>query len=195
MKNTRLFLFLFLLTSFTLSQKGYSQSMPLKVSVLDESISFPNFWFTDYSFNPAIIIGTERLLKEKGNHDWHLTGNLGFYQHKDWQNGIFVNTEIAFRHHFGRLSVSPKLGIGYAHTFSPKPVYRFDNGEYRQVKELGNPTLMPSLSIELAFKINKTEQSPEVFLTFMESAEIPFRFYNGLHQFVGLGYKFYPFSE
>ncbi len=195
MKNNRLFNILVLLLFFSITQKGFSQTMPLKISILDESISFPNFWFTDYAFNPSLMIGTEHILKEKGNHDWHLAGNLGFYQHKDWQNGVFLNAEIAYRYHFKRLSIAPKFGLGYAHTFSPKSVYQFENGEYKPVKEFGNPTLMPSLSIELAFKINKTEQSPEVFLTFMESAEIPFRFYNGLHQFVGLGYKFYPFSK
>jgi len=194
MKNNRLFIVLLCLASLAFSQQGMAQSMPLKISVLDESISFPNFWFTNYSYNPSLMVGTERILKTKKNHDWHLTGNLGFYYHKDWQTGIFVNSEIGYRYHIKRFSISPKFGLGYVHTFSPKPSYRFEDGIYTRVKDFGNATLMPSLSIELAFKLSKTEQSPELFLTFMETAEIPFRLYNGIHQFVGLGYKFYPFK-
>lgn len=167
--------------------------LPLKISILDESISFPNFWFLDFSFNPTIMLGTEIILKEKNNHDWHLTGNLGYYFHKDWQAAIFLNSEIGFRHHFGKFNISPRFGLGYAHTFATKAVYRPVDGQFEKVKDFGSPTFTPSLSINIGYQFKDAKYSPEIFLTFMSSLEIPFTIHTGIHQFVGLGYKFYPF--
>ncbi|MEL6718233.1 MAG: hypothetical protein AAFP82_05920 [Bacteroidota bacterium] len=185
-----------LLISFPLlnqAQENSKAPLPLKISILDESLTLPNFWFTRYSYNPAAIIGTEFILKEKEKQDWHLTANLGFYYHKDWQAAVFLNSEIGYRYHFGRFNAAARLGLGYAHVFATQPIYREEDGDYVAAKDYGSPALMPSLGLSLAYELQEKEYSPEVFLTFMSQGEVPFNFFTGLHQLVGLGVKFYPF--
>ena len=45
----------------------------------------------------------------------------------------------------------------------------------------------------LNYELKEQEYSPEIFLTFASQAEVPFNFFTGLHQMVGIGVKFYPF--
>lgn len=48
-----------------IAQQSESQSFPLKISVLDESLTLPGLGSLNYEYNPAIMIGTEYLLKTK----------------------------------------------------------------------------------------------------------------------------------
>ncbi len=184
-------LFASLCVLFCFQSNVGAQNFPIKISVLDESISAPNFWFTGYEYNPAVIAGTEYILSERKNSDWHTTANLGFFYHKQWVSSVFINSEIAYRYSPGRFSLSPKFGLGYAHVFALNPVYNIEDGAIKKINDYGTPRLMPSLSLELAFKLSKKEYAPSLFITFSESIEIPFNIFTGLHQFVGLGYKFY----
>ncbi len=173
----------------------WQQPIPIKVSILDQSTSLPNFWFTRYSYNPAITVGTELILKKKKNHDWHLTGNLGFYHHKNWQNAAFLNSEIGFRQHFGRLSANARFGLGYSHTFAAAPVFTQESGEWKEKTDFGNPTLNTSLGIGLEYILGQSETSPTLTMTYQSMVDIPFNIYTSLHHFVGLGFKFYPFQN
>lgn len=174
-----------------LALNSQAQYIPIRLAIADESISPPNFWFLKYEYNPAILIGTEIMLQQKNKHDWHLACQLGYFYHKNWESATWLQAEIVYRYHIKRFSISPKLGIGYAHTFSPKPVYRYQGDRFKKVIDYGNPTFMGSFNLELAFKLAKRQPSPEVFIFMMESVEVPFNTYTGYHQFVGLGYKFY----
>ena len=170
------------------------QSFPIHISVMDVSSSLPNFWFLRYSYNPAGMIGTEYLLKEKNNHDFHLTGNLGFYHQEDWQTGTFLNSEFGYRQHLNRWNIYARLGAGYVHTFAPRPVYQFEGGQFQEVKDNGRSYFMGSVSLNVSYELSKKENSPEIYFTFMQSVELPFNRWAGAHQLVGLGYKFYPFK-
>lgn len=171
------------------------QLFPIHFSVLNESVSFPNFDFLKYSYNPSFMIGTEYLLKRKKNHDWHLTANLGYYYHKNWQVAGFINTEIGYRYKRKRWSFYSRLGVGYAHAFSTKPIYKFENGEFREAKNYGTPLFMGSLSVNIGYQVLKKEASPEIYFTYMSSVELPFNTYTGLHHFVGVGCKVYLFKK
>ncbi len=174
----------------------WDQPIPLKLSIADETIGFPNFWFTRYGFNPVLMIGSEVILKERNNHNWHLTGNLGYYHHKGWQSAVFVSSEIAYRQYIGRLfSVSPKFGLGYSHVFANKPVYRLNHDEWEQVTDYGSPTFNVSLAVELELKLKPEASSPAIFMNYQSMVDIPFNVYTGMHHFVGVGYKFYPFKK
>lgn len=175
------------------AQETSKAPLPLKISILDESLALPNFWFTRYSYNPAAMVGTEFILKEKEKTDWHLTANLGFYYHKDWQAAVFLNSEIGYRYHFGRFNAAARLGIGYAHVFATQPIYREVDGDFVAATDYGSPTFMPSLGLSLAYELQEKAYSPEVFLIFSSQVEVPFNFFTGLHQLVGVGVKFYPF--
>jgi len=180
----------------TTNWDSLKHTLPISIAVLDESISIPNHWFLEYEYNPAFIIGTEHILKKKPKSDWHLTANIGFYYHKSWEMAPFINSEIGYRYNFSkRFALQGRFGLGYLHLLTTKPVYTFEDDIYIEKTNFGSPTLLVSLSAGCDFKLNTKINSPSIFLTYMSSVKIPFSIYNGLNQFVGLGYKFYPFTQ
>ncbi|MEM0999306.1 MAG: hypothetical protein AAGN35_19775 [Bacteroidota bacterium] len=195
-KYGSLWIFLFLLIwTALLCQQATAQNFPIKVSVMQASVSPPSAGAFRYPFNPAVMVGTEYILSEKGKSDWHLAANLGWFYHRNLQTGFLLNGEIGYRYRLGRFHVAPRLGLGYGHTFSTEPVYRLENSEPVRVKDYGNPTFLPSLSVALGYRLGDQTTSPEIFLTWQQMAEVPFVFFTGLHQFVGAGIKFHPFSN
>ena len=182
-------------TLFAQEKEKREQTFPLHISVMKESISLPVASPLKYRYNPAIIVGTEYLLKEKENHDFHLVGNLGYYYHKDWESTIFLNIGVGYRYNLKRWSIYPRLGIGYAHIFSSKPIYKFKGGQFRQVKDFGSPAGQGSFSLNTGYKLNKNDNSPVLYLTYMFTAQIPNSDFGGFHQFIGLGYQFFSFKK
>lgn len=185
---------LLLLMSWTAHTQN-AQSWPLRVAVMNESHALPNFDFLRYSFQPAVMLGTEYTLCRDEKHDWYLTGNIGYYHHRRSQAAVFLNGELGYRQHFGRWDTGLQLGLGYAHTFYPGPIYRYEDGRLRATKDGGSPTIMPSLALHLAFRLHDSPSSPEIQLMMIQAIDIPFNEYNGLHQFVGIGLKTYPFEK
>lgn len=168
--------------------------MPIRISVMDESISLPNTWFLRYSFNPAVSVGTEWVLKEKNNHDLHATGNLGFFYHKDWQSAVYLNSEIGYRYRLQRFFGTARFGLGYTHQFATKPVYSPVDGNFEQVTDYGGPAVMTSLAVGVGYRFGSQPYAPEVGLTLMQSFDVPFTIFSGAHQFVGVSFAFYPFN-
>ncbi|MEO0895189.1 MAG: hypothetical protein AAFY71_02135 [Bacteroidota bacterium] len=192
----RLLIFLSLLAfGWQLHAQEKLSQLPIRISVMDESISLPNGWFTRYSFNPAITVGTEYVLKGEGASQLIVGGNLGYYYHKNWQSAFFLNGELGYKQHFNRLAAYLKLGVGYAHAFTPQPIFEGTETSTQEARDWGYPIFMPSATVGLSYRLRNEPYSPEIFAQMMTSAEFPFNLYSGLHQFVGLGFTFYPFAQ
>jgi hypothetical protein len=176
--------------------KTKKQLFPISISLMHESISLP--FVTNpikYQYNPAFSIGTEISLKKKKKYDLHLSGNLGYYYHKDWESTLFTEIKFGYRYQIKRFSISPNLGLGYAHIFTPKPIYGFEEGKFQEIKDKGRPAFQSSLSIIPSFKLYQKENSAEVYLIYTFTIQYPYSETNGFHQFIGIGYKFYPFKN
>lgn len=171
------------------------QRYPLRIAVMDESISLPNHWFLRYSYNPAIMIGTSYLLRQRPHYNWHLAGDVGFYHHKDWQSAVFLRAAIGYQHNWKRFSGSARLGLGYAHIFHPAPVYKPDGNRLEQQSDFGSPAFMPSLALHFTFRLRDDESSSAIGLIVMQAADVPFNIFTSLHQMVGLSYTLYPFQK
>ena len=197
MQNKSLLAFgLFMLVFIANTQsQHHPQNFPLKVSVLDESITFPSFNFLSFSYNPALLIGTEYQLKRKSNSEWFIAANLGFLHHKEMQTAVFLTTEFAYRRYFGPLSLRIGLGPGYLHSFTNGPVYRFEQGSFSEAGNAGTPYFLVSASAELGYRLGKDTYSPELFITWSNSVELPLNAYTTAHQLVGIGIKVYPFKK
>ncbi|MEM6806362.1 MAG: hypothetical protein AAF696_33495, partial [Bacteroidota bacterium] len=115
------------------------------------------------------------------------------FYHKESQAAVFLTTEFGYRRHFGRWNLRLGLGPGYLHGFSTGPVYRLEEGNFSEVSDRGNPTFLISASAELGYQLAKRDRSPELFLTWANSLELPLDAYTGAHQLVGIGLKIYPF--
>jgi len=178
------------------SAETRKQLFPISISVMHESLSIPLITSPiKYSYNPAFLISTEYLLKKKDKHDFHLLGSVGYYYHKHWESTIFSEIKFGYRYYLKRFSISPNIGVGYAHIFSPKPVYQFQNGQFTEVKDKGRSAFQTSLSIISSFKLFQRENSPEIYLTYSFAFQYPHSEVKGFHQFIGIGYKFYPFNK
>lgn len=172
------------------------QLFPINISVMHESISLP--FVTSpikYTYNPAILIGTEYLLKKKNKHDFHLSGNLGYYYHKGWESTLFSEIRFGYRYHIKRFSISPDIGFGYAHIFTPKPIYGFENEKFQKIKDKGRSAFQSSISITPSYRLAQKENSTEVYFIYTFTFQYPYSETNGYHQFIGAGCKFYPFKN
>lgn len=175
-------------------KSSFFQTHPIKISVLDESLSLPNFWFVSFPYNPAMMIGTEHILKQGKNSDFHLTANLGGYYHRYARTAFFLNTELGYRYHLGRWNASFRMGIGYSHAFYPGPEFGLDGEVSEEISSLGRPLLMPSAALGMGYHLSDDPYSPEIFLTYMTAVDFPLSLYNSVHQFVGIGVAVYPFQ-
>lgn len=180
------------------SSKTFTQqevtSFPIKISILDETLTLPGLGSLNYKFNPAIMLGTEYILRKKNNHDWFLSANLGYYYHKDWQAAVFINSEIGYRYQFKRWNFNSKFGLGYAHAFSTKPLYENKEGVWQEAKNTGSPKFMPSIGFELGYQLTDEINSPEIFATYMLAIDVPTNIFSGFHRLAGIGIKFYPLN-
>ncbi|MEM6346569.1 MAG: hypothetical protein AAF927_21960, partial [Bacteroidota bacterium] len=43
--------------------KAQDSHLPIRIGLMDHSHAFGNLWFLGYSYNPAVMIGSERILK------------------------------------------------------------------------------------------------------------------------------------
>ena len=129
---------------------------PIVVSAGAHSLTVP--WHlgpVTSRLNPALIVGTERTLRPGGRVRLYQTANLGFLQHYWWMTGAFLDTE------FGVSSAFPfgfhadlRLGVGYLHYFWRRKILELRDGEYVQVTDWGNPSLMVPLSVVLGYRGN-----------------------------------------
>tara|TARA_B110000902_G_scaffold239064_1_gene287452 strand:+ start:1337 stop:1900 length:564 start_codon:yes stop_codon:yes gene_type:complete len=181
---------------FSQNTEREKQFFPINISVIHESISLP--FVTNpikYQYNPAFLIGTEYMLKKKNKHDFHLSGNLGYYYHKDWESTPFVEIRVGYEYFIKRFSIGTDFGIGYAHIFNPKPVYGFEDGKFQEVKNKGTSAFQSSFSILPSFKLHQKDNSSELFFAYTFAIQYPFSETKGFHQFIGIGYKFYPIKN
>ncbi|MEM7655873.1 MAG: hypothetical protein AAF399_07075 [Bacteroidota bacterium] len=170
------------------------QAFPISISLLDESPNLPTFGFVRYPLHPALRIGTEYLLQQRKSSDWHLAPSIGFWYHPDNEVGLFAQAEFGYRYRLKRWFVAPRIGLGYAHRIGLTPSYVQNGDQWVEATALGEPNLMISGTVNLGFQLQDRVASPELFLSMSQSFHVPFSFYTGYHQFVGLGVQFYPFS-
>ncbi len=172
------------------------QLYPLKISVMHESISLPIVTSPfKYDYNPSFLIGTEYLLKEGDNYDLHLSGNVGYYYHKNWESTVFTEIRFGYRYNLHRFSISSEFGVGYAHIFTPTPLYGFEDGKFQEITDYGRSAFQTTLSVTPSYKLSKKENASEIHITYTFAVQIPFSETSGFHQFIGVGYKFYPFKN
>ena len=162
---------------------------------MDESTSFPTGWFLSFPFDPAVMVGTEYSFRPGRINDWHLAGNLGFWYHRHNQTALFVQGAFGYRRNIGRWNVFGRLGAAYVHSFAPTPVFRLEDGSFQTGRDSGTPAFMPSLELGGGYRLGESAYSPEIFASITHSAEFPLNEFTGLHQFAGIGIKFYPFSS
>ncbi|MFC2138440.1 hypothetical protein ACFLTE_09720 [Bacteroidota bacterium] len=195
------FIMVCLIFNFEVQAFEYKK-LPIKVSFLNETVNItPAFRFLKHPVHPGLLIGTEFLVKEKPNSDFHISSNMGFYHHKKLQNGFLLNSEIGYRYNFNfGLNLNSRFGLGYLHTFYPGEVYKQTDEGFKEITDYGKPHLLASLSIGTGYTLKSVFSNPvEIFCNYQLLLEAPFATKLGLpfliHYMLNIGIKFYPFTK
>lgn len=175
MKTTTLLL---LLLISSIKAEAQVKSKSITVTVFNEATAIPYTRLFTKPIHPGIKLGTEFNYRNKQNFNSRIfqTVNICYFHHNYLEQGIGLNTELGYEYRFKfGFAASGLLGIGYMHTFSTQEEYTFSNGKYVKKADKGNPRLYPSLSLDLAYYLKKTEiKSAKLFIRYESWAEYPY---------------------
>jgi hypothetical protein len=167
---------LFLFAAVPLFLAAQRTTFPLNLSLFNEATAIPFTRIVTVPVHPGIQAGTEWDYKVKSHSRLFQTANLLYYYHQHLNHAIGATTEIGYelRTKPG-LSFTGQFGLGYLHTFSVGEEHTFVDGTYVQRADRGNPRLMPSLSLDVGYYLNKESvTSPKLFLRYQSWIEYPY---------------------
>jgi hypothetical protein len=155
---------------------GQNKSIPINVSLFNESTAIPFTRFVTTPIHPGIQLGTEFNYKVKEHSRLFQTANIGYFYHNYLAQGIGLNTELGYEYRLKPgIAFTGLLGVGYMHTFATTEEFTFTDGQYEKKADKGNARLYPSLSLEASYYIKKTDKnSPEIFIRYQSWAEYPY---------------------
>ncbi len=175
-----LFLASIIFSSTAIAQSASLKSKkprPLVIAAGAHALTFP--WHPKpltFQFNPGVIVGTEFTHKKWKHFRISQPVNLGYFQHKYIESGVFLNTDLTLSYLTGfGLYADLFLGAGYLHAFSRREVFELRNGEYEKVTDWGRPSVMFSLGLALGYEFNSERRlSFTPFIQYRWFAQTPF---------------------
>lgn len=155
---------------------GQKRTIPVSVSLFNESTAIPFTRFVTRPIRPGIQLGTELNYKNTTGKRLYQTVNLSYFYHRYLTQAIGIHSELGYERRFrSGIALAGLFGLGYMHTFATADEYTFDNGQYQKKPDKGNARLYPSLSFDLGYYINKkNENSAKIFLRYQAWAEYPY---------------------
>jgi hypothetical protein len=145
------------------------------ISVFNESTAIPFTRLFTTPCTPGIAIGTELNYRMKENSRLFQTANICYFYHNYLAQGFGLNTELGYEYRLNSgLAFEGLFGLGYLHTFATSEEYTHEGGDYSKKADNGNARLCPSLSIGLGYYLNKSENSPELFVRYQSWIEYPY---------------------
>ncbi len=152
------------------------KSIPLNVSLFNESTTIPYTSFFSVPIHPGLQIGTEFNYAVKDRTRLFQTANLSYFYHEHLAHGLALNSELGYEYRMKMgVALTALLGLGYMHTFATAPEYNFSNGVYEKVRDRGNARLYPSLSLDVGYYLKRNEpESPKLFVRYQSWAEYPY---------------------
>lgn len=152
---------------------GQVKTIPINVSIFNESTTIPFTRLITTPIHPGLQLGTEFNYKVKEHTRLFQTANISYFYHNYLAQGIGLNTELGYEYRlkFG-LAFSGLLGVGYMHTFATAEEFTFTNGQYVKKVDKGNARLYPSFSLDIGYYLKKAdESSPKIFIRYQAWAE------------------------
>jgi len=118
-------------------------------------IGAPQLFYTNY--HPFITLGARLVWREKRNHAWEQSINLGYIYHRFVQHSIPLFTETIYRYDLNTLfSMRAHLGVGYLHSIPGTERFELnDQGEYEKIKNIGRAQAGVKFSISAAYALSK----------------------------------------
>jgi len=171
--NRVLIFFIFITPTLLLGQQ---KTIPINISVFNESTAIPYTRFVTTPIHPGIQMGTEFNYKVKEYSRFFQTANICYFYHNYLAQGIGLNTELGYEYRLKNgFAFEGLLGIGYMHTFATTEEFKFTNGHYEKKADKGNARLYPSFSLDIGYYLrNAVKNSPKIFIRYQSWAEYPY---------------------
>lgn len=135
-----------------------------RFSLGNEAVTLPTYKFYRGPLHPAVIIGVDVWEKQTTHGHQSFGPEASYYFHKTFEHAVIINGVYRAGWHtrFG-LSLNFIAAAGYKHSFLTGPVFKFEEGAYKQVNVAGksqfNLMLGPGLEFALNDKISITAES------------------------------------
>ena len=162
-----------LLSAGCLAQNG---SLPLNLSLFNESTAIPYTRFFTTPVHPGIQIGTEFNYQTKAHSRLFQTANVYYFYHRYLAQGYGLSTDFGYeyRSNLG-VAFSGLIGVGYLHTFTTAEEFTFSNGKYEKRPDKGNARITPSLALEAGYYLKPKEtSSSKIFIRYQSWVEYPY---------------------
>ena len=155
---------------------GQGKSIPVNISLFNESTAIPFTRFFTTPVHPGFQVGVEKDYKITTHSRLFQTFNLSYFYHRHVVHGIGLNTELGYEFRMKQgLAFEGEFGLGYMHTFGAGEEFSFSNGNYVSKADLGNSRLFPSLSLGIGYYLQPDQRRcPEIFIRYQSWAEFPY---------------------
>lgn len=154
---------------------GQKKSIPVLISVFNESTAIPFTRLFTTPLHPGLQLGTEFNYMIKEHSRLYQTANIFYFYHNYLAQGFGLHTELGYEYRLNSgLAFEGLFGLGYLHTFATSEEYTHEGGDYSKKADHGNARLCPSLSIGSGYYLNKSENSPELFVRYQSWIEYPY---------------------
>lgn len=155
---------------------GQGKSVPLLVSLFNESTAIPFTRFFTTPIHPGLQVGTQFDYRRGAQARIFQTANLSYYYHAQLNHGMAAFTEFGYEfNHKSGLSLAAGMGVGYLHTVSIAKEYVGRDGQFVEGNDRGNSRLYPTLFLQLGYDVAKGSKSgPQLFLRYQPWVEFPY---------------------
>jgi len=143
----------------------------LTVSIFAESVSMPRFGSIFRNPHLGVRVGTEMYYSTRGSRRLLQTFNLGYYHHKDFQNGFFASSQFGYRKFIHHSFVDVTAGIGYLLVDSALPRYKKAGDDYQAIGGTFG-RIMPTIGLGVGHQFDRFS----IFSRYELFGEAPFGF-------------------
>jgi len=153
-----------------------TKTLPINVSLFNESTAIPFTRFITTPVHPGIQVGTEFDYTSKAHTRLFQTLNASYFYHNYLAQGVGFYSELGFEYRMtSGLSFTGLFGLGYMHTFATTGYSVFYRShtlckDYRY--SWHDDT---SLSLDIGYYLRASEAiSPRIFIRYQAWAEYPY---------------------
>lgn len=165
------------------------KKFPLTVSIYSEAVSIPDFRNIVEDPHIGVRVGTEFYYSSHRRRKVLQTFNVGYYHHRDFQNGYYASSEFGYRRFISHSFVDVTAGLGYLLIDSAFPRYKKEGNEFYPVGDTFG-RIMPTIGLGVGHQFNRFS----VFGRYELFGEMPFGYRDVPalpHQSLHLGTRFY----